>query len=73
VALLGLLTGLTDRQALHQVLSRPEHRYLARQLCWVMTIERARDLYRGPRDPADLPLLVEAVHQPLGEALFVHS
>jgi hypothetical protein len=31
--------GLTDRQALHQVLSRPENRYIVRQLCWVMTIE----------------------------------
>src|SRR5215467_6274589 len=31
--------GLTDRQALHDVLSKPENRYLVRQLCWVMTIE----------------------------------
>ena len=31
--------GLTDRQVLHAVLSKPENRYLVRQLCWVMTIE----------------------------------
>ena len=31
--------GLSDRQASHQVLTRPENRYLVRQLCWVMTIE----------------------------------
>jgi hypothetical protein len=30
-------SGLTDRQALHAVLSKPENRYLVRQLCWVMT------------------------------------
>src|SRR5262245_25735743 len=29
-------SGLTDRQALHDVLSKPENRYLVRQLCWVM-------------------------------------
>jgi hypothetical protein len=31
--------GLTDRQALQAVLSKPENRYLARQLCYVLTIE----------------------------------
>jgi hypothetical protein len=31
--------GLTDRQTLHSILSKRENRYLARQLCWVMTIE----------------------------------
>src|SRR3954467_15533791 len=30
--------GLSDRQALHSVLSRRENRYLARQLCWVFSI-----------------------------------
>jgi hypothetical protein len=31
--------GLTDRQALHAVLSQRSNRYLARQLCYVLTIE----------------------------------
>src|SRR5271169_7042513 len=31
--------GMTDSQAMHQIVSRRENRYLARQLCWVMTIE----------------------------------
>jgi hypothetical protein len=31
--------GLTDSQALQAVLSKPENRYLARQLCYVLTIE----------------------------------
>ena len=53
--------GLTDRQALHSALSRPENRYLARQLCWVMSIEGLETYILVPRDPMDLSLLVEAL------------
>jgi PatG Domain len=53
--------GLTDRQALHTVLSKPENRYLVRQLCWVLTIEGLETYLLRPRDPADIDLLVEAV------------
>ncbi len=53
--------GLTDRQALHQVLSRPENRYLVRQLCWVMTIEGLETYILVPHDPADTDLLVESL------------
>jgi len=53
--------GLTDRQALHTVLSKPENRYLVRQLCWVMTIEGLETYLLRPRDPADFSLLVEAL------------
>ena len=30
--------GRTDQQAFYQVLSQRENRYLARQMCWVLTI-----------------------------------
>jgi PatG Domain len=53
--------GLTDRQALHAVLTQRENRYLARQLCWVFTIEGLDSYILQPRDPADLDLLVESV------------
>lgn len=53
--------GLTDRQALHAVLAKPENRYLVRQLCWVMTIEGLETYILVPRDPGDLGLLVEAL------------
>jgi hypothetical protein len=53
--------GLTDRQALHSVISKPENRYLARQFCWVMTIEGLETYLLYPRDSADLSLLIEAV------------
>jgi cyclic patellamide precursor peptide PatG len=52
--------GLTDRQALHAVLSDRGNRYLARQLCYVLTIEGLETYVLQPRDPADLDLLVEA-------------
>jgi hypothetical protein len=53
--------GLTDRQALHDVLSKPENRYLVRQLCWVMTIEGLETYILAPRDSADFNLLVDAL------------
>jgi PatG C-terminal len=59
--------GLTDRQALQAVLSMPENRYLARQLCWVLTIEGLETYLVVPRDPMDLQRLVEAV-RPISSA-----
>jgi hypothetical protein len=53
--------GLTDRQALHAILSERQNRYLARQLCWVLTIEGLETYILTPRDPADFDMLVEAV------------
>jgi PatG Domain len=53
--------GLTDRQAVHKVLSHRQNRYLARQLCWVMTIEGLETYILVPRDPSDLELLIESL------------
>ena len=53
--------GKTDQQTLHAVLSKRENRYLARQLCWVLTIQGLETYLLTPRDPADLDLLVEAI------------
>jgi hypothetical protein len=52
--------GLSDRRALHAVLSQRENRYLSRQLCWVLRIESLDTYILQPRDPADLDLLVAA-------------
>jgi hypothetical protein len=54
-------SGLTDRQVLHAVLSKPENRYLVRQLCWVMTIEGLETYIVAPRDPVEYSLLVETL------------
>src|SRR4029077_3461005 len=53
--------GLTDRETLHSVLSKRENRYLARQLCWVFTIEGLETYLLVPRDPVDFEALVEAI------------
>ncbi|WP_169807563.1 hypothetical protein [Herbidospora mongoliensis] len=55
---------MTDRQALHAVLSASQNRYLARQLCYVLTIQGLDTYLLRARDPADVAQLVEA----LGEA-----
>ena len=54
-------TGMTDRQAIHEVLSQRQNRYLVRQLCWILTIEGLETYILMPRDPSDYELLVEAV------------
>src|SRR5512147_2577044 len=53
--------GLTDRQALHGVLSERRNRYIVRNLCWVLTIEGLETYILHPHDPADWDLLVEAL------------
>jgi hypothetical protein len=53
--------GLTDRQSLHEVLTKPANRYLARQLCYLLTIEGLETYVLQPRDSADFDLLVQAI------------
>jgi len=53
--------GQTDQEALYNVLSKPENRYLARQLCWVMTVQGLETYILHPRDPKDFDRLVEAI------------
>ena len=51
--------GKTDRQTFQAVLS--ENRYLARQLCWVLTIQGMETYLLQPRDSSDIDRLVEAI------------
>jgi hypothetical protein len=51
--------GLTDQQVLQKVLS--ENRYLARQMCWVMSIEGLETYVLLGRESADISLLVETL------------
>src|SRR6266436_4903360 len=53
--------GLTDREAVQQVLAQRQNRYLVRQLCWVLTIEGLETYILQARDPVDFDLLVEAI------------
>jgi hypothetical protein len=53
--------GLTDRAAAHAVISERNNRYIARQVCWVLSIEGLETYILMPRDPADYDQLLEAV------------
>jgi PatG C-terminal len=53
--------GQTDRQTMHAVLSAAENRYLARQMCWVLSVEGLETYLLVPRDSNDLHLLVESL------------
>ncbi|MBC6448038.1 cyanobactin maturation protease PatG family protein [Actinokineospora xionganensis] len=53
--------GLTDRETVHAVLSDPANRYLARQLCWVFSIEGQECYLLLPRDANDLDMVIEAI------------
>jgi hypothetical protein len=58
--------GKTDQQAFYEVLSKRENRYLARQLCWLLTVQGLETYLLQPRDPADLDLLIAALEvQPI--------
>jgi hypothetical protein len=54
-------TGKTDRQTFHAVLSKRGNRYLARQVCWVLTVQGLDTYLLQPRDPADVDLLIGAI------------
>ena len=53
--------GLTDRAVMHAVLSERANRYIARQVCWVFTIEGLETYILVPRDAADYDQLLQAV------------
>ncbi len=53
--------GQTDQQTFYKVLSKPENRYLARQLCWVLRVQGLETYLLTPRDPSDFDRLVEAI------------
>jgi hypothetical protein len=53
--------GQTDQEALYNVLSQPENRYLARQLCWVMIVQGLETYIMLPRDAKDFDRFVEAI------------
>jgi hypothetical protein len=53
-------SGKTDRQTLHDVLSKPGNRYLARQMCWVQMVQGLDTYILSPSDPRDFDRLVDA-------------
>ncbi|HMJ07702.1 MAG TPA: hypothetical protein VK468_01775 [Pyrinomonadaceae bacterium] len=56
----------TNQQTFHAVLSQPGNRYLARQLCWVLSIQGLETYLLVPREPNDVDLLLEAIRSEPG-------
>lgn len=52
--------GRTDREVVRDVIQERHNRYLARSLCWVLTVEGLETYILVPRDPADLDLLIDS-------------
>lgn len=53
--------GQTDQQVMQSILADRANRYLARELCWVFTIDGLETYVLAPRDPADFDSLVATV------------
>lgn len=53
--------NLTDSQVLYEVLSRGENAYLAREMCWVFTVQGVETFTVVPRSGAELAELVNAL------------
>jgi hypothetical protein len=53
--------GRTDKQAFHGILAKRENRYLARQMCWVLSIRGLETYLLQPRDALDFDLLIQAI------------
>jgi hypothetical protein len=57
----GETEGKTDKQSFAAVLAERENRYIARQLCWIFTVQGMPTYRLAWRDTADIDLLVEAI------------
>jgi hypothetical protein len=65
--------GLTDRQTMYSILSRPENRYLARRMCFLLTPygTGASPAYvLTPEQPDDLDLLIDTLKRPASSTEF---
>jgi PatG Domain len=57
-------TNLTDRQIQYQVLSQASNRYIARDMCWIMTIENVDTYIVQPRTDDELTQLIAMLNEP---------
>lgn len=53
--------SLTDRETIHTAFEAAENRYLARHVCWVLTVEGLDTYVLIPRDPSDYESLIEVI------------
>jgi len=55
------LRGRTREEVIHNALTDPGNRYIARQICYVLTIEGLETYMLVPTDPLDIERLAEAL------------
>lgn len=62
---LGLPTGqIEDRAWLFTAISRVEARYIARELCWTVSVESEDGYILRPHDPSDWSMLIDGLQHP---------
>lgn len=54
-------TGRAHEEVIHNVLADPINRYIARQICYVLNIERLETYILVPTDPLDIDRLIQAL------------
>lgn len=57
----GKTANLTDRQVIYETLKQPENHYLARELCFVLTVENLDTYILIPATHQELVQLIEAI------------
>ncbi|MER6912477.1 hypothetical protein ABT354_12480 [Streptomyces sp. NPDC000594] len=58
----GDIRDASEAEAMHRVLSDPENRYIARQMCYVLAVQGVDTYILVPADPTELIDLLEALH-----------
>ncbi|MEM9216686.1 MAG: hypothetical protein AAGD25_20345 [Cyanobacteria bacterium P01_F01_bin.150] len=58
-------TDLTDRQIFYQVLSNSDNRYIARDMCWIFTVENVETYILKPRTTDELTQLIDMLNEPV--------
>jgi PatG C-terminal len=53
--------GRTHEEIIHKVLTDPANRYIARQICYVLNIEKLETYILTPSDPLDIDRLADAL------------
>lgn len=59
--------GKTQRQVMRELLRSPEHRYIARRMCWVLAVEGINAYLVNYRDPLDLAHLIASLGDTEGD------
>jgi hypothetical protein len=57
----GEAKGLTHPEIAHKILTDPNNRYVARQICYILTIEGLETYILVPSDPLDFDRLAQAL------------